>query len=164
MTDKLFEDAGELLIAELLWAQIDDDAVNWHTWFTVEWFDENVLPMVHKAVKKRNSNSRKDTMVSSLNCLRVLRNGGAIESVRVKYIRDAEGTLLSTAQQMKISDGEEIRVARRRLKVGPWLNSELLYNSVRTNRYHNHLQDFLNGLLRFIGQNGHKYIEEEGGE
>lgn len=162
MTDKLFEDAGELLIAELLWAQIDDDAVNWHTWFTVEWFDEKVLPMVHKAAKKRNS--RKETMVSSLNCLRVLKNGGAIESVREKYIRDTEGTLLSTAQQMKISDDGEIRVTRRRLKVGPWLNSELLYNSMRTNRYHNHLQDFLNELLRFIGQNGHKYIGEEGGE
>ena len=152
---KTFEDAGRFLMVELLlWPQVDDGVKN--PWFTVDWFTEKILPLVHKSIKKRSP--RKQKMVSSLNCLRVLNNGGAIEkTINARIITskrmEEEDILLSTDQQKRISDGEKIRAnSLRRLTVGESQDIGYWDNSARTDRYDKHIQKSWDDLMKLLSE------------
>ena len=152
---KTFEDAGRFLMVELLlWPQVDGGVKN--PWFTVDWFTEKILPLVHKGIKKRNP--RKQKLVTTSHCLRVLYNGGAIENtINPRNITDRrmeeEGILLSTDQEKKISDGEKLRVnSLRRLTVGEPQDIDYWINSSRTDRYDKHIQKSWGDLMKLISE------------
>ena len=153
--NKTFEDAGKFLMVELLlWPQVDGTVKN--SWFTVDWFTEKILPLIHKSIKKRNPHKQK--MVSSLNCLRVLYNGGAIEkTINARIITskrmEEEDILLSTDQQKKISDGKKIRAnSLRRLTVGKPQDIDYWDNSARTDRYDKHIQKSWDDLMKLLSE------------
>tara|TARA_R110002020_G_scaffold68435_1_gene179132 strand:+ start:1582 stop:2136 length:555 start_codon:yes stop_codon:yes gene_type:complete len=161
---KTFEDAGRFLMVELLlWPQVDDGVKN--PWFTVDWFTEKILPMVHKSIKKRTPHKQK--MVGSLNCLRVLYNGGAIEkTINARIITGKrmkeEDILLSTDQQKEISDGKKLRAnSLRRLTVGEPQGIDYWINSARTDRYDKHIQKSWDDLMKLLSEDV-KIAKDEG--
>jgi len=153
---KAFEDAGRFLMVELLlWPQVDGVVKN--PWFTASWFGEKILPLVHKGIKKRNP--RKQKLVTTSNCLRVLGNGSAVTSlIQTRRITKArlseEDILLSTAEMKRLEDEENpLRVNTLwRITVGEPQGIDFWVNSAKTDRYDKHIQKSWDDLIKLLSE------------
>jgi hypothetical protein len=172
---KAFEDAGRFLMVELLlWPQVDGVVKN--PWFSVDWFAEKILPLVHRAIKKRNP--RKLKMVSAHNCLRVLGNGGAVSiaTPQTKLITKArlseENILLSTAEMKRLEE-RKLRVnSLWRMTIGEPQDIDFWVNSAKTDRYEKHVQKSWDDLIKLLsedvkdakskGMTGEEYYKSKG--
>ena len=171
---KAFEDAGRFLMVELLlWPQVDGVVKN--PWFTASWFGEKILPLVHKGIKKRNP--RKQKLVTTSNCLRVLGNGIAVTSLiqtrRITKARLSEEDILLCTDEMKRLEEKPLRVNTLwRMTIGEPQDIDFWVNSAKTDRYYKHVQKSWDDLIKLLsedvkdakskGMTGEEYYKSKG--